>query len=206
MVTNRGLARSYSRLAPFYDAVAGGFTSSRRRSLSTLDLKPGERVLLSGVGTGLDLPLLPSGLSVYALDLTPAMLAKARTRSTATRFQCGDACALPFQDDAFDAVILHLVLAIVPDPARALAEAARVTRPGGRLAVFDKFLAAGKRAGPVRSALDRLLRPLVTGLNTRFADLHRACPNLKLVSDSPDLFGGQFRRILLHKTPCSPRA
>ena len=60
----------------------------------------------------------------------------------------------PSRRAAFDAVVLHLILAVIPDPVRCLQEAARALRPGGRMVVFDKFV----RGGRVPLAL-RLVNP-----------------------------------------------
>jgi len=71
----------YTLWAPIYDFVAR-FGRQRRRSLALLDLRPGERVLLVGAGTGSDLPLIPPDVEVLATDLTPAMLDRARPRES----------------------------------------------------------------------------------------------------------------------------
>ena len=93
--------------------------------------------------TGLDFPYLPRAHRYTALDLTGAMLKRALSRAHGLEIAWtrGDSQALPFRDDAFDYVVLHLIIAVVPRPDRALTEAARVAKPGGTLIVFDKFLA-----------------------------------------------------------------
>ncbi|HMX17291.1 MAG TPA: phosphatidylethanolamine N-methyltransferase, partial [Rhodocyclaceae bacterium] len=75
------LRRSYTLIAPFYDVFLDLATrNARARSLRGLaEVRPG-RVLLLGIGTGLDLPHLPSRHRYVGLDLTPAMLARARNR------------------------------------------------------------------------------------------------------------------------------
>ena len=67
----------YSAYAPIYDVVAAPFQAGRRRSIALIDLQPGERVLILGCGTGLDIPLLPAGVSIAAIDLTPVMVRRA---------------------------------------------------------------------------------------------------------------------------------
>jgi ubiquinone/menaquinone biosynthesis C-methylase UbiE len=66
----------YTAWAPAYDAIAGaaGFDTARRLSIDRLRLAPGDRVLIVGAGTGLDLDFLPSNVHVTAIDVTPAML------------------------------------------------------------------------------------------------------------------------------------
>jgi len=78
------LRHSYTLIAPFYDAFLTAATrASRARSLSALAAEPPREVLLVGMGTGLDLPHLPTHHSYTGLDLTPAMLRRARRRSPA---------------------------------------------------------------------------------------------------------------------------
>jgi arsenite methyltransferase len=108
-----------------------------------LALAPDSAVLEVGCGTGAIARTLadrPEVASVVGLDPSAALLERARelaaSRSNVT-FREGDGAALPFADATFDAVVLHRVLAHVPEPERVLAEAARVLRPGGGLAIFD---------------------------------------------------------------------
>lgn len=162
----------YERWAPVYDRLLGRvFREERRRSIDGLALCPGERVLLSGAGTGLDLPLLPDGVRPVALDITPAMLQRVRhAGGPSATLLVGDAMRLPFADAAFDAAILHLILAVAPDGGRVLAEACRVLRPGGRVAVFDKF-ASESGSSPVRRALNRVTRAAGTEINRTFSSM-----------------------------------
>ncbi|HTO07057.1 MAG TPA: methyltransferase domain-containing protein [Myxococcota bacterium] len=106
-----------------------------------LRLAPGERVLEVGCGTGsvwsANAERLPAGLSLVLSDLSPGMLEAARRRlaqlSPAPELRTADAQSLPFPDASFDVAIANHMLYHVPDRARALAELARVLRPGGRL-------------------------------------------------------------------------
>lgn len=192
------LKRSYTLIAPFYDAaIAAATQGARQRSLAALPAEP-SRVLLAGVGTGLDLPLLPPRHRYVGLDLTRAMLRQALARTGGLDFQAlqGDAQRLPFADASFDAAVLHLILAVVPDPAACLAEAARVVRPGGRLLVFDKFLQRGQTA-PLRRLLNPLARRIATRLDVVWEETLPAAPSLQVLSDTPALAGGWFRHILL---------
>ncbi|MBI3606827.1 MAG: methyltransferase domain-containing protein [Nitrospirae bacterium] len=105
---------------------------------------------------------------------------------------------LQVRDASFDQVVMHLILAVVPDPRAALAEAARVVKPGGRLLIFDKFLRPGERA-----LFRRLMSPIVGRLATRtnvvFEGVLASCPGLELVRDEPDLGRGWFRRIVVRR-------
>ncbi len=157
--------------------------------------------MLSGIGTGLDLPLLPALHRYTALDFNAAMLSRAKPRGT--RFMqidwvLGDSMALPFADAQFDHVVLHLIVAVVPQPAQCLSEAARVLKPGGTIIILDKFLRPNKLA-LLRRALNPLSRRIATRMDVVFEEVLRAVPQLQKISDVPLLAGGWFRGIVLRK-------
>lgn len=196
------LRASYTLIAPLYDRLVGpALGAARRRSLARLPGDGHAHILINGAGTGLDLPFLPAMHRYTALDLTRAMLRKGLPRGSHLdiRWVQGDSQRLPFADGAFDHVLLHLILAIVPDTRAALAEAARVVRTGGRLFVLDKFLRPGETAW-----LRRLFNPLVRRIATRtdvvFENALAGVGQLRVVSDEPALAGGWFRMITLEKT------
>jgi phosphatidylethanolamine/phosphatidyl-N-methylethanolamine N-methyltransferase len=198
------LRYTYTLFAPIYDAFVAPFTASARRdSLRRLREGPHVDVLLAGVGSGLDLPLLPRGPRYTGLDLTPAMLARARRKAATLgldlRLDVGDARRLPYDDATFDAVVLHLILAVTPHPERVLAEAARVLRRGGRVLILDKFLRPGQKA-PLRRLVSPLLGLLATRTDVVFEEALAQTRGLELVSDQPALAGGWFRQIELRKT------
>ena len=196
------LKTSYRFIAPFYDAALdrGIATDIRRRSLSTLAQQERGRVLLSGAGTGLDFPFLPQHHDYTALDLTGAMLARARPKAGNLQMQMvqGDSMVLPFADASFDYVVLHLIVAVVPQPQHCLTEAARVLKPGGRILLFDKFLHRGERAW-LRRSLSPLIGRLATRLDVVFEDVLETVPGLHVLSDQPVLARGWFRLIELQK-------
>src|SRR5829696_5598399 len=161
----------YTLWAPHYDRVTK-LHRERRHSIALLELRPGERLVIIGCGTGADLPFLPEGIEVLATDLTPAMLRQARAHARpGIEIQVMDGMALDLPDGSYDAAILHMVLEVIPDPARCLAEAARVLRPGGRLAVFDKFLPDDDRPGLLRKAGLALLDMVFTSTNRRMGEI-----------------------------------
>jgi ubiquinone/menaquinone biosynthesis C-methylase UbiE len=161
---------------------------------------PAAEIFLNGVGTGLDLPYLSKKHRYTALDLTPAMMKRAAPRAHGfdITWTQGDSERLPFRDDAFDYAVLHLIIAVVAHPARALAEAARVVRAGGTLLVFDKFLERGA-AAPLRRALSPLAGAIATRTDVVFETLLESVPQLRVVSDEPALARGWFRRIRLER-------
>ena len=190
----------YTLWSPGYDLVVRRLDRLRRRSIEGLSLQAGERVLIVGAGTGLDLPLLPAGVSVLATDLTPAMLERARPRlRPGVELRVMDAQRLELPDASFDAAILHLIVAIVPDPAACLREAARVVRPGGRIAVFDKFLPDGARPSLARRIANVVTEALATGLNRRLADVIRDSGAELRIERDAWAWGGLFRIALLRR-------
>lgn len=200
--SNPMLRWSYSLIAPLYDHILSR-PLRRARALSLLSL-PDEtsgKVLLSGIGTGLDLPLLPDTHQYTALDFNAAMLERAVMQNSALQIDwvLGDSMALPFEAEQFDHVVLHLILAVVPHPERCLAEAARVLKPGGTVIIMDKFLRPQQQAW-LRRAVNPLSRRLATRLDVVFEEVHQAAPELHKVSDVPLLARGWFRGIVLRKT------
>lgn len=192
---------SYSLIAPLYDlAIARPLRAARIHSLQSLPNDASGKVLLSGIGTGLDLPLLPKLHRYTALDFNAAMLSRAKLRSPDLQVDwvLGDSMALPFADAQFDHVVLHLILAVVPQPVQCLSESARVLKPGGTIIIFDKFLRPQQTA-LLRRALNPLTRRIATRMDVVFEDVLNAVPQLQKTSDVPLLAGGWFRGIVLRK-------
>ena len=200
MATNRALRRAYTAWATFYDAVVYFLRWSRRRSFRLLDIRPDDTVLLVGCGTGSDFEFLPSAARTVAVDLTPAMLRKARRRIGDRRIYLSemDAMQLALPSDTFDKTVLHLILAVVPDPVAALQEAERVTRPGGRLVVLDKFWnRPGPPPWPLR-LLNALIGGYVTAVNRNFPAI-LAATSLRVVREIPLAVGDLYMLYLLEK-------
>jgi phosphatidylethanolamine/phosphatidyl-N-methylethanolamine N-methyltransferase len=198
---NSMLRWSYNLIAPVYDLVVSRpLKRARARSLGTLPVGQAENVLLSGIGTGLDLPLLPRQHHYTALDFNAAMLERAKPRSAGLQLDwvMGDSMALPFSDASFDHVVLHLILAVVPQPAQCLKETARVLKPGGNVIILDKFLRP-RQTALLRRALNPLSRRVATRMDVVFEEVLREVPQLQKISDVPLLAGGWFRGIVLLK-------
>jgi demethylmenaquinone methyltransferase / 2-methoxy-6-polyprenyl-1,4-benzoquinol methylase len=140
----------FDRIAPRYDllnrAMTAGFDGRwRRAAAAAADLAAGDRALDCCTGTG-DLAFeladrVTSSGQVVGLDFAERMLALAREKAAArgapVEFTAGDALALPFPDDGFDAATVAFGIRNVSDLDRGLAEMSRVVRPGGRVVILE---------------------------------------------------------------------
>jgi demethylmenaquinone methyltransferase/2-methoxy-6-polyprenyl-1,4-benzoquinol methylase len=110
----------------------------RRATRAALELKPGERVLDVGAGTGVSTQeLARSGAYAVGVDLSVGMLRVGKRARPEVPLLAGDALRLPFGDATFDAVTISFALRNVVDTPAAIRELGRVTRPGGRLVVCE---------------------------------------------------------------------
>lgn len=200
--TNRLNRWRYTLYSPVYDLVARLFNPARQRSITKLQLQKGDRVLLVGAGTGLDLPYFPADCHITATDLTPAMLQQLaqnnRVWQRQVHTQVMDGQQLAFADEQFDAVVLHLILAVIPDPVACLREAERVLKKGGQLVVFDKFIPAKQTISLARRLLNPLTNLLFSDITRDFYHIHQHS-RLKVLSDEAGALKGAFRIILLEK-------
>lgn len=166
----------YSVYVPVYDLIGNLFNVARQRSIQLLKLHSGQRVLFLGAGTGIDLEFIPPDVETVAIDITPTMVRHTEERAVKLNRQIEayvmDGQILDFPDETFDAVVLHLILAVIPDPYACISEVTRVLKPNGRVAIFDKFLSdeahisvgrkiANVLAGFFFSEINRRLQPII---------------------------------------------
>jgi len=195
----------YTLWAPFYDWFAGPkFRDLRREAVAALDLKSGERLMISGVGTGLDFEFLPRYIGIVACDLNESMLRRARQKAdrlgVVPRLEVADAQALPYNDASFDAAYLPCIVCVAPDGGKVLAEALRVVKKGGRVVVIDKFLAEGQAPSSLRTLLDAVLGVVVSHVNRRWSEVAAGATGFKVEKEIPGPFKGFFRLYVLRKT------
>jgi phosphatidylethanolamine/phosphatidyl-N-methylethanolamine N-methyltransferase len=155
---------AYSRWAPVYDLIFDlpfhpGRAAAARAAGEAAG--PGGEILVIGVGTGLELPLLPGNVLATGIDISAPMLRAARARverhglAQVKGLHVMDAAALEFPDSAFDVALAPYVMSVLPHPARALDEAWRVLRPGGSLVVMNHFAAPGGLRAAIEGRMGR---------------------------------------------------
>ena len=151
---------AYRRYAGIYDAVFGPVLHTGRKVvLDKLALRPGERVLEVGVGTGLSLPMYPSYVRITGVDASREMLGKARLRVAAGGIANVeallemDAQAMSFADASFDKVVAMYVVSVVERPAQLMRELRRVCRPGGEIFIVNHVRSSNPLLGAMESAL-----------------------------------------------------
>jgi len=192
----------YTLYTPGYDLLGRIFSASRNKSISQLQLKPGDNILLIGAGTGLDLEYFPKDCLITATDITPAMIKATIHRNKKLGLNLKalvmDGQTLSFPPESFDAIVLHLILAVIPDPVLCLKEAERVLKPGGKIVVFDKFVPTNQMVSILRKLLN-LITNLVASDITRDIETIAGQTRLTIESDIPADLGGNFRILLLSK-------
>lgn len=157
-------ARVYERMASAFETK--GASEHRAELLAELS----GRVIEVGAGTGLNFSHYPQGVTaVVAVEPEPhlRLLAQAAARDAPVPVTVvdGDAEHLPSESSAFDAGIASLVLCSVPDQSRALAELARVIRPGGELRFYEHVLATNPRWATRQRRVAPIWRRLGGGCN-----------------------------------------
>lgn len=208
-MTTTGVARAYDRWAPIYDIVFGPVFRQGRRTATQEAERVGGRILEVGVGTGISLPGYARSSRVTGIDISEAMLDKARERvrrkglSNVEAIAVGDAEALDFPDDSFDVVVAQYVVTAVADPERALDEFARVCRPGGEIIITTRV---GAEKG-MRGKIERSLMPITSRLGfrtefpfARYADWAASRPDVTLIErrELPPLGHFSLVRIAKH--------
>jgi len=162
VVENDFVARVYENIAWAYDLIFGpALHPGRVNAIRRMGIKPGDRVLEVGVGTGINAALYPTDCSVTGIDLSSSMLEKARERVARkgvrnVRLLQMDAANLKFADDTFDIVYAPYVISVVPDPVAVAREMRRVCRPGGRIVILNHFRSKNR----LGAWIERVISPL----------------------------------------------
>jgi phosphatidylethanolamine/phosphatidyl-N-methylethanolamine N-methyltransferase len=160
------IEKAYTRWAPIYDLVFGSVFERGRRAAIAAAERIGGRILEVGVGTGLSLPEYRWTSRVTGVDLSAAMLRKAKARVSEHRLTNVDGLAvmdaqhLAFADGLFDVVVAQYLITAVPDAEATLDEFVRVLKPGGEIILINHLGAEGG----LRAAFERAFAPLARRL------------------------------------------
>jgi phosphatidylethanolamine/phosphatidyl-N-methylethanolamine N-methyltransferase len=160
-VENDFVARVYEKLANVYDLTFGPtLHPGRLQARDRMGVRPGDRILEVGVGTGINIALYPRNCHITGIDLSTPMLEKAHERvsrdglSNVRLFEM-DAAKLTFPDASFDIVYAPYLVSVVPDPVQVAREMRRVCRPGGKIIILNHF----RSANPILSRMERAISP-----------------------------------------------
>ena len=162
----------YEKLAKVYDLTFGPtLHPGRLIALERMGIRPGDKILEVGVGTGINASLYPRNCHVTGIDFSAKMLDKARERVAkkgVTNVTLGemDAANLSFADGSFDIVYAPYVISVVSDPLRVVREMHRVCRPGGKIVILNHF----RSLSPFVSRLERAISPFTVHIGFK-ADL-----------------------------------
>jgi phosphatidylethanolamine/phosphatidyl-N-methylethanolamine N-methyltransferase len=206
----RGLNNSWNKViykigSPIYDKLfnSGIFLNARKLILQSIPFSGEQKILFVGVGTGADLELINySDLDITAIDYSPDMLGKAKTKfkDSTIKFLEMDAQNMVFEDELFDYVVASLVLSVVPDANKCFQEISRVLKHEGKIIIFDKFAPKNKQL----SLPQVLLRPIISLLGTDIGrSFEEIIPknnkSIKVEEDSPVMMNGMYRKIIIAK-------
>jgi ubiquinone/menaquinone biosynthesis C-methylase UbiE len=136
--------KRYQRIARFYDLLDLPFERRRYRALRPLLFRGmAGRILDAGIGTGRNCEFYPPAATVFGIDTSPAMLARARERcptlAAGGRLFQMDVTALRFPTGSFDAAVASFLFCVLPDDLQvpALRELGRVVKPGGIIRLLE---------------------------------------------------------------------
>jgi len=175
-------SKIYSEFSHLYDKIFSRFFCKRITSVITsLNIRPGAKVLEVGVGTGLSLAAYPAHCEVTGIDLAPEMLERAKQKVVENgwrhfRLLQMDALNLDFPDNAFDYVTSFHVISVVPHPVRMMQEIHRVCKPGGTVVIINHFRTTKPVLGPLIGALDPLTRRLGWSASLRLSEAFDGVP------------------------------
>lgn len=160
------IKKIYAGYSSVYDALFKRFFYPRiKHAITYMDIKPGDRILDVGVGTGLSLSVFPRYCSVVGIDLSTEMLRKAKQKIDENRLDnikvmSMDAMSVGFRDDSFDKVFISHVVSVVPDPYKVMQEVKRVCRKGGQVVIVNHFKSKNKLVETVEKIINPVCKKI----------------------------------------------
>lgn len=191
--------------SPIYDKFfnTGNFLNARKQIFQSIPFDSKQKILFVGVGTGADLELINySDLDITAIDYSPDMLGKAKTKFKGSRikFLEMDAQNMIFEDETFDYVVASLILSVVPDANKCFQEISRVLKHEGKVIIFDKFATKNKKLTLPKLLLRPIISALGTDIGRSFEELiQKNNKHLKIEEDTPIMMNGMYRKIIIAK-------
>ncbi len=192
----------YKCWSPIYDHFfnSGMFLKARKEIFKDISLEKGDKVLLVGVGTGAEIPyFLNKGYQITAIDFSADMLNVAIEKypNSDVTFLQMDAQKMEFKEESFDFIVASLILSVVPNPDKTMAEIIRVLKVNKEFLIFDKFVPKNKKM----KLTQRLLRPIVkvfgTDIGLDFYDVFKVVENrCVLIKDENVMMNGMYRKII----------
>tara|TARA_Y100000031_G_C8123665_1_gene339428 strand:+ start:228 stop:845 length:618 start_codon:yes stop_codon:yes gene_type:complete len=160
------IKRIYAGYSNFYDFVFKMIFQPRQKHvIKQMNIRPNDKILDVGVGTGLALPLYPHYCHVTGIDLSEEMLNKAHkkikklTLKNVTLKQM-DAMSLQFEDNTFDQVIATFVISVVPDPVKVISEMKRVCKKDSKLVIINHFQSNNKLVAKIEDMVNPICRKI----------------------------------------------
>lgn len=133
----------YTLFAPLYNLPGKYFDESRKKNIEFLDIQPTDHVCVIGGGTGLDVKYLPTYTKGVVVEVSPYLVRKMTRKFGSSypnlKFEIGNAEHLLFENNSFNKVVVHLVLAVTDCPKKIVETVNRITVSSGKIAVFDVF-------------------------------------------------------------------
>ncbi len=183
---NKKNLTKYRWLSSIYDSAVGTslFNRARQKEWELARIQPDQRVLIVGIGTGLDIPYIPLSAEVVGIDLSTEMLSQAKSKAINRNISLYEMNAeeLSFEEQSFDIVILNLILSVVGNPRKTMAEAYRVIKPSGSIWILGKF--TEKQIGFLRKTLSFITSAIGgANLNLSLNELIRDLPLIKVYEE-----------------------
>jgi ubiquinone/menaquinone biosynthesis C-methylase UbiE len=186
----------YDRLAPFYDALEGaleGLFFKKWRQTLWSQVK-GPDILEVGVGTGKNFPYYPVNSRLTAIDFSPKMLERAKSKKQRKNIPVDldlqDVEFLPYADNSFDTVVATFVFCSVPHPKKGLLELYRVCKPGGQVLLLEHVLSSNKVMAMMMNLMNPVIKSIFgANINRQTVKNVQSCPfqQVTVLPESSDM-------------------